>query len=53
MGDKRLSNSELKLNRLEEDEPRRAPDDGVYELFDPPVAEPDEDAPLARDDAPE
>jgi hypothetical protein len=46
--DKRVSNSELKLIRLEEEEAERPQSDGILELFDR-----DEDAPLTRDAEPE
>ena len=42
--DKRVSNSELKLIRLEEEEAERPQEQGILELFDR-----DEDAPLTRD----
>jgi hypothetical protein len=44
--EKRPSNSELRLLRLEEEEAERPEPRGILELFDR-----DEDAPLARDDA--
>jgi hypothetical protein len=45
---RRPSNSELRLSRLEEEEP--APEEkGILELF-PVEEEADEDAPLERDD---
>jgi hypothetical protein len=43
--EKRPTNSELALMRLEEQEAERQAETGILELF-----EPDEDAPLARDD---
>jgi len=43
--EKRLSNSELKLIRLEEEQAEQPEPEGILELFDR-----DEDAPLARDD---
>jgi hypothetical protein len=49
MGEKRPTNSELRLNRLEEEDAKREEEPGIYELFDDPDAEPDEDAPLERD----
>jgi hypothetical protein len=53
MGDRRPSNSELRLRRLEQQERPRDEERGILELFDE-VAEPeperDEDAPLARED---
>ena len=48
---KRLKNSELKLQKLEEEEAKREDQPGVLELFAPPDLEGDVDAPLARDDA--
>jgi hypothetical protein len=42
--EKRPSNSELKLIRLEEEEAQREPSEGILELFDQ-----DADEPLARD----
>jgi hypothetical protein len=51
MSERRPTNSELRLSRLEEEEPSRE-ERGILELF--PEEEdkaPDEDAPLARDDA--
>ena len=44
MGEKRLTNSELHLNRLEEEDSRRVPERGILELFDDGEAEPGEDA---------
>jgi hypothetical protein len=49
MGEKRPTNSELRLNRLDEEDAKREEERGIYELFDDPAAEPDEDAPLERD----
>jgi hypothetical protein len=48
--EKRLSNVELRLSRLEDDEPSRE-ERGILELFgeDDDDEAPDEDAPLARD----
>ena len=46
MAEKRLSNSEQQLQRLEEAEAEREEPRGILELFDR-----DEDAPLVRDDA--
>ena len=43
--EKRPTNSELALMRLEEQDAERQAETGILELF-----EPDEDAPLARDD---
>ena len=45
MAERRPTNSELKLRRLEEEEPKPADDRGILELFE------DEDEPLARDDS--
>ena len=45
MAEKRPSNSELRLLRLEEEEPKPDEPRGILELF-----EQDEDAPLSRDD---
>jgi len=50
MAEKRPTNSELRLSRLEEDDARRGPDPGIFELFHEPEPAADEDAPLARDD---
>jgi len=49
MADKRPTNSELRLSRLEEDDPPREADHGILELFEPTEPPPDEDAPLHRD----
>jgi hypothetical protein len=52
MSKRRPTNSELRLSRLEEEEPARDDDRGILELFPEEEDEaPDEDAPLARDDA--
>ena len=52
MGEKRPTNSELRLDRLGAEEPERDDDRGILELFDDPKPS-DEDAPLLRDeDAP-
>jgi hypothetical protein len=49
MSERRPKNSELRLSRLEEEEPARD-DRGILELFPEEQEEaPDEDAPLARD----
>ncbi len=48
---KRVKNSELKLQKLEEEEAEREDQPGVLELFLRPEDERDADAPLARDDA--
>jgi hypothetical protein len=45
MAEKRPSNSEQRLLKLEEEEAQRDVQPGILELF-----EPDEDAPLSRDD---
>jgi hypothetical protein len=47
MTEKRQSNSELRLLKLEEEEPKPDEPRGIFELFDR-----DEDAPLTRDDDP-
>jgi hypothetical protein len=53
MGEKRRSNSELNLDRLEKEEALREEERGILELFDDEAEEPDEDAPMLRDgDAP-
>jgi hypothetical protein len=49
MNAKRLTNSELRLGRLEADEAKRTRHAGILELFHR-KAQPDEDAPIARDD---
>ncbi|HVS84939.1 MAG TPA: hypothetical protein VHD91_04855 [Gaiellaceae bacterium] len=49
MAERRPTNSELKLRRLEDEEPKPADDRGILELFED-SAQPDEDRPLARDD---
>jgi hypothetical protein len=43
-GQKRVSNSELRLIKIEEEESKREEPEGILELF-----EPDEDAPNTRD----
>jgi len=50
MGEKRLTNSELRLNRLEEEDSHRVQEPGILELFHDRDHEPDEDAPLGRDE---
>ncbi len=45
MADKRPSNSEQRLIKLEEEESQREEQPGILEIFDR-----DEDAPIARDD---
>ncbi len=49
MSERRPTNSELRIKRLEET-PAEQEEKGILELFDDPVAQADEDAPLARDD---
>jgi hypothetical protein len=49
MGEKRPTNSELHLDRLEKEEALREQELGIFELFDRPADPPDEDAPLERD----
>jgi hypothetical protein len=49
MGEKRLTNSELHLDRLEKEDALREEERGILELFDDPAEEADEDAPLERD----
>jgi hypothetical protein len=52
MGDRRPTNFELRMRRLEKQERARDEEHGILELFDE-VDEPvrrDEDAPLARED---
>jgi hypothetical protein len=49
-GGKRPSNSDLNLDRIVDEEARRTPEEGIFELFPKPEEVPDEDAPLARDD---
>jgi hypothetical protein len=48
---RRLRNSELKLQRLEDEEAEREDRPGILELFLRPEEECDADAPLARDDS--
>ncbi len=51
MSERRPTNSELRLKRLEDEEPA-GDDRGILELFPEEEDEPpDEDAPLARDDS--
>jgi hypothetical protein len=53
MGEKRPTNSELNLDRLEKEDALREEERGILELFDDPPEAPDEDAPMLRDcDAP-
>ena len=49
---KRLKNSERKLQDLEAEDAEREDPEGILELFLRPGEEPDEDAPLSRDDSP-
>jgi hypothetical protein len=50
VSERRPTNSELRLSKLEDEEPTRD-DRGILELFEEEAAVvPDEDAPLARDD---
>jgi hypothetical protein len=49
MGEKRRTNSELHLDRLEEEDALREEERGILELFDDSAEPPDEDAPLDRD----
>ena len=51
MGEKRPTNSELRLSRLDDEEVVREDGHGILELFADPAEEPDEDAPLERDPA--
>ena len=53
MAERRPSNSELKLLKIEQEEAERADQPGILELFDRAEQERAEDAPLARDDADE
>jgi hypothetical protein len=49
MAEKRLTNSELRLSRLEAEQPPVDDERGILELFDSPSEPPDEDAPLERE----
>jgi hypothetical protein len=49
MGEKRATNSELRLARLEEEEAQEREERGILELFDMSEDIPDEDAPIERD----
>jgi len=51
MGEKRPTNSELRLDRLEKEDALREEERGILELFERPSEEPDEDAPMERDPA--
>ncbi|HET8894818.1 MAG TPA: hypothetical protein VFM96_12045 [Gaiellaceae bacterium] len=48
---RRLKNSERKLQDLEAEEAEREDQPGILELFLRPGEDPDEDAPLSRDDS--
>ena len=50
MAEKRPSNSELRLGRLDEEDSQREPERGILELFRRPESNPDADAPLQRDE---
>jgi hypothetical protein len=51
MRERRPSNSELRLRRLAQHDPEPEEERGILELFDDAdEREPDEDAPLARED---
>jgi hypothetical protein len=50
MGEKRPTNSELRLNRLDEEDSQREHEPGILEIFHDRKPEPDEDAPLGRDE---
>jgi len=50
MSERRPTNSELRLSRLDDEESEREDEPGILELFDQPEAVPDEDAPVTRDD---
>jgi len=52
MAERRPSNSELRLRRLESEEPQPDEDRGILELWGDhaPEEQQDEDAPLMRDD---
>jgi hypothetical protein len=52
MRERRPTNSELRLKRLEDEEPE-TDGTGILELFPEEEEAADEDAPLARDDSPE
>ena len=49
MGEKRPTNSELRLSRLEREDSRRERERGILEICDDRTPEPDEEAPLPRD----
>jgi hypothetical protein len=53
MRQRRQSNSERKLEKLQEEEAERDDDKGILELFHRDEEKRDEDAPLARDDGDE
>jgi hypothetical protein len=50
MGDKRPTNSELRLAKLDEEDAQREPHRGILELFRRPKPKPDVDAPPQRDE---
>jgi hypothetical protein len=50
MPEKRPTNSELRLGRLDEEDAQRTKVRGILELFHHHEPEPDEDAPLVRDE---
>ena len=45
MSERRLKNSELHLQKIEEEEAHRKPEEGIFEIFAR-----DEDEPVSRDD---
>jgi hypothetical protein len=49
MGEKRLTNSELRLGKLEEEEAKREGARGIVELFDEGERKEDEDPRLERE----
>lgn len=49
MPERRPTNSELRLRRLEQEDAAADEERGILELFDTDEPEPDEDAPLARE----
>jgi hypothetical protein len=50
MSEKRPTNSELRLSRLDDEDSQREPELGILEIFGDRRPEPDEDAPLGRDE---
>jgi len=52
MAERRPTNSELRLRRLEGEEPDPGEERGILELFDQQSSGGPEDEPLARDDTP-